>query len=91
MLTTKNVSGLVKSQPTKEQTMRVKFIRNTVANGQAVNEGETHDVPEREAQMLIAMKRAVAVEAAPAPAEIEMADARSESIETADVKRPRKK
>lgn len=89
MLTSKNMSGLVNSQPTQETTlMKIKITRNTVAGGQPVNEGQVVDVSEADARTLIAMGKAIRYAESPA---IETADAAPVAVETADVKPPAKK
>lgn len=53
----------------KETTKTVEFIRNTVAGGKPVKVGEKATLPAQEAQFLIHINKAKAVEAAPAEVE----------------------
>lgn len=45
--------------------MQIKFTRNTVADGRAVEVGEVADVSDREARLLVALRKAVPVEDIP--------------------------
>ena len=69
--------------------MKVKITRNTIAGGQAVNEGQVVEVSDVDGRLLIGMGKAVAVIEA---SEIKTADAQVPNIETGDaVKSPRRK
>ncbi len=72
--------------------MKIKIIRNTVVNGEAVNEGQIVDAPEQDARYLISLHKAEAYQETASPA-IETADAVQPVgvIETADVKPPKRK
>ena len=71
--------------------IKVKITRNTVANKQAVVEGQIVELPDSEAKFLIGIKKAVLVETkGRSDPAIETADMQA-PIETADVKRPKVK
>ena len=69
--------------------MKIKILRNTVANKIAVLEGQIVDVPDAEGKYLIGIGKAVAVEVKGAKP-IETADMPVQA-ETADVKGPKRK
>ena len=80
MLTTKN-SGLVTSQPAQEaKVMKVKILRNTVANKKAVNEGAIVEVSEIEGKFLVSIGKAVEIARPEAPS--------APSMETTDAEPP---
>ena len=61
MLTTQNSPGLANRQPGQEQlVMKVRIVRNTVANKEPVEAGQVLDLPEAEARLLIAAGKAEA-------------------------------
>ncbi len=70
--------------------MKIRIIRNTVVNGQAVNIGEVVDVSEAEAHLLIAIGKAAPFQPVESPA-IETTDAPMPAIESTDVKPPKRK
>ena len=88
MLTTNNTGGLANRQSPQEiKLMKVKILRNTVANGQPVEVGQIVDVSESDAAMLIGIGKAEAVN----EKAIETADAhvaRGVAVETADKAKP---
>lgn len=92
MLKTSNAGGLVKSQPPQENVtmLKVKIIRATIANKQAVVEGQIVELSDHEAKFLIGIGKAVAVESKgkAAPIETAMLEPNAEST---DMKSPRKK
>lgn len=98
MLTTENVRGLVtlaphasagESQPAEKSVMmRIKILRNTVAGGVTVNEGQIVEVPDVEARFLIGLHKAEAVEG---EKPVETADAEEPNIETTAKRSPKKK
>ncbi len=94
MLTTKNSPGLAKSQPGQEQpVMKVRIVRNTVANKQPVEAGQILELPEPDARLLIAAGKAVfdeSVTISDQP-EIETAELKVPEMENADLKSTRKK
>lgn len=71
--------------------IKVKILRNTVANKQPVFEDDIVDLVDVEAKYLIGLGKAVAVGEAKAKPAIETAELPQEDVETADVKTPRKK
>jgi len=89
MLSTDNVTS---NQPQSEHKLRVRFIRNTIAQKQQVLEGDVLDLPEQEARFIVAAGKAVFVKEDAAPeVAIETADVKPEAMESTDVKSPRKK
>lgn len=83
------------SQPPMEnKLMKVKIVRNTVASGKPVFEGESHELPEAEAKFLIAIGKAEAAKAekaaAPAAAAPEPEPAEAEAPEKAPGKSGKK-
>ena len=73
--------------------MKVRIVRNTIANKQAVDVGKILELSEAEARLLIAAGKAVeekSVTISDQP-EIETADLKVPEMESADIKGPRKK
>lgn len=73
--------------------MKVRIVRNTVAQGQPVEVGQILELPEADARLLIAAGKAVAEESVTISdqPEIETADLKTDAVESADIKSPRKK
>jgi hypothetical protein len=72
MLTTKTAGAFISNAPggetMREKMQQVEITRGTVAQGQPRAVGDTLELPEREAQYLIKLKKAVPLgDRAPAP------------------------
>jgi hypothetical protein len=100
MLTVKDAFPLVRGHQREGENapMKVKIIRNTVADGKAVNVGDVVELPEREAKELIVMKRAVefkeeakAPKPEPAPEPMIETAVIPQDFETAVKPRPKRK
>ena len=76
----------------EKKNMKVKIIRNTIANGAPVVAGEEVDLPENEAKFLIAIGKATPSDPPPLPfghlPQIGERDLGEEKIETADAVMP---
>lgn len=90
MLKVSDFKGAGAQSAPEEKRMKIQILRQTVAAGQPVVEGQTVEVPDAEARFLISIGKAQAVEAVK-NSEIETADAPMEHVETADLKAPRKR
>ena len=66
--------------------MKIKILRGTVVNGEAVVEGQVVETSEADAAFLITLGKATAI----AEPTIETADKPAVAVETADVKPPKK-
>ena len=88
MLTTKNTAGLVASQPGQEsKRMKIKILRGTVVNGEAVTEGQVVETSEADAAYLINLGKAIAI----GEPVIETADAPEPVAVETTAKRPARK
>ena len=67
--------------------MKIKILRGTVVNGEAVVEGQVVETSEADAAFLITLGKATAI----AEPTIETADKPAVSVETADIKPPARK
>lgn len=72
--------------------MKIKFIRNTIAQGQPHAIGDVLDLPEAEARQLVALGKAVPFEGKPAP-KVESAAVQpvAEKAEAAPKPKPKRK